>query len=434
MPPPQVYPIVLPIVTRYLQHHDPGYRKAAMMGLAVIVEGCADYMVSRMDEVLRFVCTGLQDPDVTVRRAACMALSSLADELPTEIKERHKELIPLVADLMSDGQTEITSSACNALDAILDGLGKDVVPYLPELCPGLLRLLHVVPSVEMHSSALSAIGSIAHAAGSDFQPYFEQVIPEVFKLMKCTGDPQFLTVRGVATDTAAFIAEAVGPDYFRKYLDPAMDLTIAQLAPEFPRLKESSYGFFAVMARVFGEEFARFLPVVVPVLIQTCEEKERNDDILEGQLDLANDVEDEDVFENFYFDSVVASEKNFAVQALGDLFENTKTHFLPYVDDTLRQLENLHGHIDEEVRSSVTRSLFTYLRAFHIISHQGDWLPGLPVKYPVHENVQKMIKFVMIPVIKAWPEEDNKMVVIMILQEMAKALKLVGPALVAQRK
>jgi hypothetical protein len=43
------------------------------------------------------------------------------------------------------------------------------------------------------------------------------------------------------------------------------------------RLRETSFLFFAVMARVFGEEFAPYLEGVVPALVTSCKQDETGD-------------------------------------------------------------------------------------------------------------------------------------------------------------
>lgn len=78
LPPAQVFPQVMQYVVAFMQQPAAGHRKAAMLALSVLVDGCADHMRSRLAEYFPLLCLGLQDSDFSVRRAACIALGSLA--------------------------------------------------------------------------------------------------------------------------------------------------------------------------------------------------------------------------------------------------------------------------------------------------------------------------------------------------------------------
>jgi hypothetical protein len=436
MPPQQVYPIVMPLVLSYMQNQDANYRKAAMMAFAVIVEGCAEYMSPKINELLPVVCSGLQDPEIIVRRAACMALGCLAEDLAAEISEHHQVLLPLVFNLMSDTNPEVTKHACNALDAILEGLGTDVLQYLPMLMEKLLFLLDTATQTETKATVMAAIGSGAHAAGEAFQPYFGEVLPRIRHLMslKETADDHLL--RGVATDSAGAIAEAVGADMFRPYTQDLMALAIEQLQLDSPRLRECSYAFFSILARVFGEEYAPYLATIMPHILASCKAEEKNEPALETEIDLTlgDGEEDEDDFSAFNFNSAIADEKEFAADALGELFENTRSHFLPYVESSVQELTELSYHLFDGVRKAVTGSLFGFLKTFYSLSEHGDWIAGLPVNYPVEENVANMTTLVIPAILAMWKDEDDRMVVVQICQELIQALKLMGPSIISERK
>ncbi|ORX55218.1 ARM repeat-containing protein [Hesseltinella vesiculosa] len=433
MPPQQVFPIIMPMVLSYMQNPDPNFRKAAMMAFAVTIEGCAEYMSTRMHELLPLVSSGLQDPEIIVRRAACMALGCLAEELPTEISEHHQALLPLVFNLMSDTNPEVTKHACNALDAILEGLGDDVLQYLPMLMEKLLYLLDNASQTETKATVMAAIGSAAHASGENFQPYFGQIMPRIHHMMSLKETDDDTLLRGVATDSAGAIAEAVGKEQFRPFAQDLMNLAIEQLHFDSPRLRECSYAFFSISARVFGEEFAPYLPTVMPPILASCRAEEKNEPELDAEIDLTlgDGDDDEDDFNVFNFNSAIADEKEFAADALGELFESTGPQFLPYVETSVQELVGLCEHLFDGVRKAATGSLFAFLKTFYNLADHGEWIAGLPVKYPVDENVKGMTSLVMPSIVRMWQEEDDRMVVVQICQELIQALKLMGPSIVA---
>lgn len=214
LPPQQVFPIAAEGILAYMQNPEPLFRKAAMVTLAVLVEGSVDFIRPKFNELLTLVCTGLRDPDATVRRAACMALSSLAEEFDEEVAENHATLLPLVFNLMNEPTPEITKQACNALDAILEGLGDNILQYLPEL---MQKLIHMLENAQGETRAIvvAAIGSAAHASGPEFTPYFVEVTKRLQHLMSLRSNDDEIMLRSVSTDALGAIAVAVGKDAFR---------------------------------------------------------------------------------------------------------------------------------------------------------------------------------------------------------------------------
>ncbi|KAI9254656.1 armadillo-type protein [Sporodiniella umbellata] len=433
IPPQQVFPIIMPFVMNYIQNPDPRYRKAAMMAFAVTVEGCTDIISTKMNEILPLVCSGLQDPEIIVRRAACMALGCLAEDMPVEVSEHHQVLLPLVFSLMNDNNAEVTKHACNALDATLDGLGSDIIQYLPQLMEKLLFLLEHASQNETRATAIAAIGSAAHAASEAFQPYFLQVLPRIVQFMSTSDPSDEHLLRSVATDAVGSIAEAVGADAFRPYTQDIMNLAMEQLHMDSTRLRECTFALVSNLARVFGEEFSPFLPTIIPEIINTCKAEEKSEAAVEEEIDLTTGGADEDLdddFESFNFNSPLADEKEFAVDALGELFANTKSHFLPYVDVSLAELQKLTGHLYDGVRKSATQSLFTFLKTAYTMSNPGPWTVGVPATYSVHENVQSLIQSIVPMTTELWKEEDDRSASAAICQELVSALRLMGPIVV----
>ena len=211
--PSQVYPEVMQHIQNLLSMSSHGHRKAAMLALSVLVDGCSDHMRLRMNEFVPFLCHGLSDPHVMVRKAACTALGSIADEI-SEIMEYHSTLLPLISQLINDSDATIHYHAMSALDSMMEGLGDQIMPYLPALMGRLVSLLETGDS-KIKLITTACIGSAAHAAQEHFAPYFDQVIPRLRVLMTLGENKEDLDLRGVATDTVSTVAEAVGQDMFR---------------------------------------------------------------------------------------------------------------------------------------------------------------------------------------------------------------------------
>lgn len=270
-------------------------------------------------------------------------------------------------------------------------------------------------------------------------------MPRLVHIISLKSSPDELLLRGVAIDTIGAVAEAVGKDMFRPHVESLMSLALEGMQLESSRLRECSYCFYSILARVFEDEFAPYLPTIMPHLIASCQAEEKDDFALEGEIDLTTDTfeDEEETLGGFNFNSAIADEKEIAADALGELFENTRSHFLPYVEQSMTELVQLSDHISEGVRKAVVGSLFNFLKTFSRMSNPPPFEPGLPLvckrfifwghhdkctrhrdelttkiivfmfffffeqKYKVHDNVASMIHVVMPAVIKMWSQEDD---------------------------
>lgn len=187
-------------------------------------------------------------------------------------------LSQLIFNLISDSETQKT--ACSALDCLLEVLGADIVPYIPNLMDSLLRLLDSAPFT-LKGTVVGAIGSAAHASKAQFLPYFEASMSRIVPFLSLTEEGDSLDLRGIAQDTVGTLAEAVGKDNFRPYFAPLMEAAFQAMAvPNAPQLKECSYIFFAVISRVYTEEFAAYLPTVMPLLLAAISQSEIDEETL----------------------------------------------------------------------------------------------------------------------------------------------------------
>ena len=50
------------------------------------------------------------------------------------------------------------------------------------------------------------------------------------------------------------------------------------------RLRECSFLFFGVMAKLFGDEFAPYVGAVIPILLASCQQAEHGEDGLSGEI------------------------------------------------------------------------------------------------------------------------------------------------------
>jgi hypothetical protein len=111
-PSKRIFPTLWPLISACLSDENaacPSKRKAAMMALAVVMEGSADFVLNefKLENLIPFIVKGLQDSTLVVRRAASMALGCVSDELGHELSEFHAILLPLLFGNLNDSNTRI---------------------------------------------------------------------------------------------------------------------------------------------------------------------------------------------------------------------------------------------------------------------------------------------------------------------------------------
>jgi hypothetical protein len=90
-------------------------------------------------------------------------------------------------------------------------------------------------------------------------------------------------------------------------------------------------------------------------------------------------IEDVDVEKLLEVNSSIAVEKEIAADTFGSLFEHTKEHFLPYLEESTVELCAMLDHYYEGIRKAAVESLLEYLNTFYELSDPQDWVAGAKV-------------------------------------------------------
>ena len=402
LPPQQVFPVLSSQLQTYMASENPAMRKSALMAFGVTVEGCSEFIRPHVSQLWPLIDSGLTDAQPTVRKAGCIALACMCEWLQEECADRHAHLVPALFQLVEDPNTQ--KSATAALEAYLEILGDNIASYLTLLMEKFVGLLDTAP-VGVKITVTGAIGSAAFASKEGFQPYFLETTKRIVPFLLLEGEGEESTLRGVAIDTLGTFAEVVGREVFRPHLADLMQYAINGLQSESARMKESALMFFGTMAGVFEEEFAPYLAQTVPALIESCKQSEADQfDDAEGKTDQAtvqqaiaafnsgtasgsvsledgDQSEDEDDYEDLdglmNINSEVAIEKEISAEVLGQIFEATRTAFMPFLDDSIQALLRLLLHYYEGIRKAAVNALFTTIKTYYEMSDPVDWQEGV---------------------------------------------------------
>jgi len=434
LPPNYFFPIIMECIGNYMQNSNPFYRKAALMSFCSLIDGCTELIRGKINDVLSFIAQGLQDSEPIVRKASCISFFFLAISMLEEVSVHHQNFIPLIFNLMNDPDIQIQKHATNALNVLLEGLNEDIVQYLPMLAEKFVFLLEH-SALENKAVIVEAIGSAALSACDKFLDYFEIFYPKIHQLMSLTTGTEELLIRGNATSTMGSIAEAVGKEVFRPYVQETMKLAMESVGIDSPKLKEQSFFFFAILAKVYGDEFTPFLEHIMPPIFESLNQKEDFNDLLFGDAAGLEDLDEEEAQEKanqlIISSNAIAEEKEFASDCIQEIFSATKQSFIPYLEQSITILKTLLEHEFEGVRKNACNSLISIISTCYEMTNPEKWQPGLPIKVPIDNDVSALISQIMPEIIKVLYEEEDKVSVIEVLQTIAIELKNIGPALIA---
>ncbi|XP_073686644.1 importin-4 [Garra rufa] len=180
MPPEKLFHQLMPFTQACLSSENPYERKGGLMCVAVLAEGCADHIRTKMlSSMLQTVCRSLSDNNQVVRSAALFALGQFSEHLQL-LSLRSTEGV--TAHLGEDKQFVLlddddADEEGEEGDAILDEEGetevddRDVAGFSVENA-----------YIDEKEDACDALGEIAFNTGVAFQPFLESSFQQVYEL------------------------------------------------------------------------------------------------------------------------------------------------------------------------------------------------------------------------------------------------------------
>ncbi|MCJ1403220.1 hypothetical protein MMC11_006443 [Xylographa trunciseda] len=482
LPPSQIIVPLLHAFKTYSASANVRERRAGITALGTSAEGAPEFIDTQLKDLNPIILQLLEDPEVKVREAATNGVKLLADHLSETMGKEHQKYISALVQNLNvamgnlegpDGKTNINIvvNCCSAIDSLVDGLEpEDIKQYLAGIIPHLSRLF-AHPENKIKSAAIGAVGSIAECAKDAFLPYFEQTMNTLSEFVHIKEDDEELDLRCMTLDAMGNMASAVGPEPFKRYVQPLMESTEEGLHLDNSRLKETGYLFWGTLAKVYEEDFKTFLPGVVQALFKTLEEEDETVDVElgEGASDLvgkevviagqkvkvvgpsnAGGIDGDDSYDDFdemtddedadWDDlagiSTVVEEQEVALEAMADLMSHTKKEYLPYLARSIELILPLVDNSYELVRRAAIGTLF---RAYATLWQLQDenlqkWQPGLPLKVLPSDDIMKLGGVVMKATVGLWKDEDDSAVILEINRSLADTLKLCGPAIVSGDK
>ncbi|XP_066539895.1 importin-4 isoform X2 [Hoplias malabaricus] len=438
MPPEKLFSQLMPLTQSCLASENPYERKGGLLCLAVLAEGCADHIRTKMlSSMLQTVCRSLSDSNKVVRSAGLFALGQFSEHLQPEVSKYHTELMPLLLGYMSslnEAKIGHVTKAFYALENFLENLDEDIESYLPTLMETMLSVLNSANNLKLKELSVSAIGAIANAAKEKLVPYFPPVIDSLKCFLTDTRE-EMRSLQTQALDTLSVLARTIGKDVFHPLASECVQLGLNLTdAVDDPDLRRCTYSLFSAVSTVNPESLNPHLSTVTTLMLMSLKstegvtahveedkqfvllddegEEEDGDTVLEE--DGENEVEDVAGFsvENAYID-----EKEDACDALGEIAYNTGAVFQPFLESSFKQVYQLHDFPHEDVRRAAFGAIGRFCCAQYKVWKEN------PTKAN-HQVLHKLLEVVLPCFLEAVKQERERQVVMAVLESMNAVIKL----------
>ncbi|XP_029638234.1 importin-4-like isoform X2 [Octopus sinensis] len=449
LPPEKVISKLLPLVENALKSPDKFRRRAAYTSLAMIAEGCSEYIINNhLQAFVSCVCQGMEDNEGCVKNAAFFALGRFAEYLQPEINNMAPHLLPLLFNnllkTLQENPQNINglTKTYYALERICENLGEAILPFLPDIMDHLMNVLKTSSSLKTKEVAVSVIGAVANAAGQGMQPYFQTVLNDVNEILNIDNE-DFLTLHVQAIDTLAVLARNIDSNEFLPIADNVMQMGVHLIEQkDDPDLRRCVYGLFASMSVLLKDEMAKYLPEIVPIILSSVKSsegvqlqyKEDVDDISTANfIDIDDDenteenlgdqdTESEDEEEKLYVIQVENSfvdEKADACTVLGDLAVNIGTVFMPYLQNCYDAVTQVLVYPLAQVRKAVVTTLAQFCLSLHQVFQKTNNLES-------QEVLSGMIKTVVPMLLERIKEDNDRMTVTAAVDALVELLTKIG--------
>ncbi|XP_020296536.1 importin-4-like [Pseudomyrmex gracilis] len=407
LPPEKLLPYVMQHIESGLRGVDVYTKRAAYVLMAVLAEGCSEYIRANcLEFFLQGICQGITESSDVVRNAALYALGQFSEHLQPEISHYASDLLPVLFEYLSQVCSYIKqekkeppaiSRMFYALEQFCENMNDEILPYLHELMSRLLDILTANTCGLTHVTelTLSAIGAAADAAKENMLPYFETIVNILNGYITAEATEDTMCVKIQAVDTFAIIARSIGSQHFAPLAATSLDfgMKLLKTYPDETDLRKALYGLFASISSVMKKDMAPVLPEIVEYLLASIrssegivlhckddetvalyngfsdeEEEEVEEENIE-QSDNEEEYDDEEI-EGYSVENSYIEEKEESVIALKDIAENTGEAFLPYLQRSFEEIFKLINYPQDDIRKASMEALVQFCINFSKIDNE----------------------------------------------------------------
>jgi len=371
-------------------------RKAGLVALAVIAEGCGEYLVEHhLQECLKLAAGGLQDGSDEVRNAALYALGQFAEHLQPEISKYSGEILPILCSKISHEMGSENSALTRtyyALESLCENMGEKIVPFLPSLIEKLVSVLSGTGSNSSKEMAISAIGAVTSAAEQEIVPFLPQIMEHMKVYLMAPNSEEVLSLKTQAIDTLGIFARSVGKDVFMGMAEECVQLGVSNLeTAEDPDLKRCLYGLFAAISSTHPEVLVNVIEPLVQKMFESLDSTEgmttsykdssllrfdlgeSEDEEEEGEEDEDHVLGDYENIEGIVVENSYLEEKTDTLASLAELSIMMGPAFAPFIEESFSYALKMADFSSPPVRKSAMLCLSQTAIALHKLIHKNNY-------------------------------------------------------------
>ncbi|XP_045193420.2 importin-4-like [Mercenaria mercenaria] len=448
LPPEKFIPPVMSMVEPSLQDEKPERRKAAFIAMAVVAEGCADFLTNNhIQAVLQCVCKGLSDPDQHVRNGALFAIGQFSEHLQPDISKYASDVLPLLFQYLlqvsqeGDKNSHGLTRSYYALEMFCQNLGKDIQPYLPQLMEHLMTVLKTSTTLRPKELAISAIGATASAAESLICPYFQEIINQFREYLVVTeGNEEMFKLQIQTIDTLGVLARCVGAEMFQPLTKESIQFGLNLLnTAEDPDQRRCIYGLFAALSTLLKAHIGEYLQTMMHFMLLSLRSaegvkahiKEESSFLFDdAEFDDEVDIEAEEAeaegdtsdIAGISVENAYMEEKEDTAVAMGEIAVNAGAAFLPYLEESYQELLALLDY----PASRVKKGTVSALGQFCICVHEVNKIPSSGDNGPSQVALCAMLNTLVPRFLSIIADDDDREVVMATVDVIHDLLEKVG--------
>ncbi|XP_069618553.1 importin-4 [Ranitomeya imitator] len=436
LPPEKLFQQLSPLMEPCLLSKNPYERKAGLMCLAVLSEGCADYIQNKhLQSMLQLVCQAITDENHVVRNAALYALGQFSEHLQPNISSYSDSVLPLLLEYLSrvdPCHTAHLTKAYYALENFVENLGSKIEPYLPTLMEPILKSLSNSENVKLKELSVSALGAIANAAKKLLCPYFPFIM-EVLKVHLTQTTEEGRPIQIQCLETLGVLVNTLGKETFLPLAEDCCLLGL-NLCDRFddPNIRSCAYSLFAALSGVMEANISHHLEKITTMILLSLKSREgivikynenRSFMLFDDEADeedvVLHDEGDDDGdpdIEGFIVENVFVDEKEEACSSLGVIAIHASSTFFPYLDSCFQEVFKLIESPHSIVRKAAYEAVGKFVCSMHLVCQKNSSEPN--AKALLH------LLGIVIPTYIQGAKQDKECEVVMtILESLNNVLK-----------
>lgn len=264
-----VGPTLFAAVGKYAQQDVWQAKLAALTAVKQTVEYVED--TEHMNEMAKLLLVSMDHVHPRVRYTALHALGQLSNDQAPQFQDAwHATVMPVLLRKMDDPIDRVASMAMSAFVSFGEELENALMAnYARDFMQKLVGRLQSSKHRMVQEECVTSIAVIAGVIEKDFSQYYDGIMPLLKQLvMNATGEKEN-RLRGKAFECMSLLGLAVGKEKFLPDANQAVEEMLKTNAQADDLQKEYLKEAFERICKCLKNDFARFLPHLLPNIFQS---------------------------------------------------------------------------------------------------------------------------------------------------------------------